>query len=123
MERRKFLARGTAAGTLAAGLAAPALAQGSNPQVRWRLASSYPRSLGTIYGAMDMAVKRVGELTEGRFNISLHPAGELVPALQVLDATQSGSVEAGHSASYFYIGKDPAYGFGTALPFGLNARG
>jgi TRAP-type mannitol/chloroaromatic compound transport system substrate-binding protein len=123
MQRRRFLARGTAAGTLAAGLAAPALAQGSNPQVRWRLASSYPRSLGTIYGAMDMAVKRVGELTEGRFNISLHPAGELVPALQVLDATQSGSVEAGHSASYFYIGKDPAFGFGTALPFGLNARG
>ncbi|WP_326541945.1 TRAP transporter substrate-binding protein [Pseudorhodoferax sp.] len=123
MQRRRFLARGSVAGTLAAGLAAPALAQGSNPQVRWRLASSYPKSLSTIYGAMDMAVKRVGELTEGRFNISLHAAGELVPALQVLDAVQSGSVEAGHSASYFYIGKDPAYGFGTALPFGLNARG
>ncbi|RYX97120.1 MAG: twin-arginine translocation signal domain-containing protein [Comamonadaceae bacterium] len=124
MERRNFLARSAAAGGVAAVMAAPALAQtGSRPDVRWRLASSYPRTLATIYGAMEMVTKRVGELTDGHFKISMHAAGELAPALQVLDAVQGGSVEAGHSASYFYIGKDPAFGFGTAMPFGLNARG
>lgn len=124
MERRKFLARAGIAGGVAAAAAAPALAQtGGLPEIRWRIASSYPKTLVTIYGAMELFVKRVGELTGGKFNISLHPAGELVPPMQVLDATQSGTVEAGHTASYFYIGKDPAFGFGTALPFGLNSRG
>ena len=123
MERRKFLATSSAVTGMAATVAAPALAQtGSRPEVRWRIASSYPRALGTIYGAMEMVTKRVAELTEGRFRITVHPAGELAPALQVLDAVQNGAVEGGHTASYFYIGKDPAFGFGTAMPFGMNAR-
>jgi len=123
MERRKFLATSSVAGGVAVGMAAPALAQTSNqPDIRWRCASSYPKTLHTIYGAMEMVTKRVAELTNGHFRISLHAAGELLPALQVLDGVQNGTVEAGHSASYFYIGKDPAFGFGTAMPFGLNAR-
>ena len=123
MERRNFLARAGISGGLAAVATAPVLAQTAGlPEIRWRVASSYPKSLFTIYGAMELVTKRVAELTGGKFNISLHAAGELVPALQVLDAVQSGTVEAGHTASYFYIGKDPAFGFGTALPFGLNTR-
>ncbi|MCR5864413.1 TRAP transporter substrate-binding protein [Aquincola sp. J276] len=123
MQRRKFITRSALGATTAASLAAPALAQGQHPEIRWRLASSYPKTLDTIYGAVDLAVKRVAELTDGRFRISLHGAGELVPPLQVLDAVMDGTVEAGHSASYFYIGRDPAFGFGTAMPFGLNTRG
>lgn len=123
MQRRKFVSTAGLAGGIASTLAAPAIAQSSRPEVRWRLASSYPKSLDTIYGAVDNMCKRVAELTDNRFKISMHAAGELVPPLQVFDAVQSGSVEAGHSASYFYIGKDPAFGFATALPFGLNARG
>jgi TRAP-type mannitol/chloroaromatic compound transport system substrate-binding protein len=124
MDRRHFVTHASVAGATTALVAAPALAQNANlPEVRWRIASSYPKSLITIYGAMELFCKRVGELTAGKFNINLHAAGELAPALQVLDAAQSGSVEAGHSASYFFIGKDPAFGFGTALPFGLNSRG
>jgi len=122
MQRRNFLSS-TALGASVAALSAPARAQSSKPEIRWRLASSYPKSLDTIYGAVDMMTKRVAELTEGKFKISLHAAGELLPPLQVLDGVQNGTVEAGHSASYFYIGKDPAFGFGTALPFGLNTRG
>ena len=121
MQRRNFLA-GAAGGTLAT-VAAPALAQTATPEIRWRIASSYPKTLTSIYGAMEMATKRVGELTGGKFNMTLHAAGEMVPPLGVLDAVQNGTVEAGHSASYFYIGKDPAFGFHTALPFGLNLRG
>ncbi|HEX5390925.1 MAG TPA: ABC transporter substrate-binding protein, partial [Burkholderiaceae bacterium] len=122
MQRRKFLNRAGVAGGALATLAAPAIAQTGLPEIRWRIASSYPKSLTSIYGAMEMVTKRLGELTDGKFNVSLHAAGELVPPLSVLDAVQKGTVEAGHSASYFYIGKDPAFGFQTALPFGLNMR-
>lgn len=123
MDRRHFVTHAGVAGA-AAVLATPAQAQTAGlPDVRWRIASSYPKSLVTIFGAMELFTKRVAELTGGKFNISLHAAGELVPALGVLDAAQNGTIEAGHTASYFFIGKDPAFGFGTALPFGLNARG
>ena len=121
MQRRDFLTR-SAIGASASAIAAPAIADASRPEIRWRLASSYPKSLDTIVGAVEMMCKRVAELTDGKFKISLHAAGELLPALQVLDGVQNGTIEAGHSASYFYIGKDPAFGFGTAIPFGMNTR-
>ncbi|WP_448191584.1 TRAP transporter substrate-binding protein [Azospirillum sp. sgz301742] len=120
MKRRSFL---TAAGTGlgAAALAAPALAQGL-PQIEWRLASSYPRSLDTVYGAIELMAERVGEVTGGRFRIQPFAAGEIVPALQVLDAVQDGTVACGQSAASFYIGKDPTFCFDTGMPFGLNTR-
>jgi len=122
MSRRNFLVQSGAMGGALASLAAPAGAQTGHPEIRWRVASSYPRSLTGIFSAMEMVARRVGELTGGRFSITVHPAGELVPPLGVLDAVQKGTVEAGHSASYFYIGKDPAFGFHTAMPFGLGLR-
>src|SRR6185295_12924130 len=66
--------------------------------------------------------KRIAEITDNKFQIQLFAAGEIVPGLQVLDAVQSGTVEMGNTAMYYYWGKDPAFTFGTALPFGLNAR-
>lgn len=120
MDRRQFVTRGGIAAALTAS-AAPAIAQ-SLPEVRWRLASSYPKNLDTLIGAVDLVARRVAELTSNRFQIKVFGPGEIVPALQVLDAVQNSTVECGQSASYFYIGKNPAFGFGTALPFGLNAR-
>jgi TRAP-type mannitol/chloroaromatic compound transport system substrate-binding protein len=120
MKRRDFL---TKAGTgLAAGaVAAPAIAQ-SQPQIRWRMATSWPKSLDTLFGACEMIGERVGKLTEGRFQIRAFAGGEIVPPLQVLDAVQQGTVECGHTAGYYYIGKNVAFAFDTALPFGLTAR-
>ena len=123
MKRREFLKKaglGAAAGT-AAGIAAPALAQ-TAPTITWRMASSFPKALDTIYGASEIIVKRVAEITEGKFQIRLFAGGEIVPGLQVLDAVQAGTVECGHTAPYYYIGKDPAFAFGTAIPFGMSAR-
>lgn len=88
------------------------------PNVRWRMATSWPWSLDTIYGGAEAVCKRVSELTGGRFTITPFAAGEIVPGLQVLDAVQAGTVESGHTASYYYIGKNPALGFGTTVPFG-----
>lgn len=126
MQRRKFL---TGAGV---GLAASALAacgkkeQTTNdtelPTVRWRLASSFPKSLDTIFGAAEVLATRIEKVTNGKFQIRVHAGGEIVPGLQVLDAVQQGTVECGHSASYYYVGKNMAFAFDCAVPFGLTAR-
>ena len=120
MKRRQFL---TAAGAgLAAGaIAGPAVAQ-SSPAVKWRLTSSYPRSLDTLYGAAEVFAKAVAEATDNKFQIQVFAGGEIVSGLQALDAVQSVNVEMCHTASYYYVGKDPTFAIGTAVPFGLNAR-
>ena len=120
MQRRSFLKNTGMAGILAAG-SAPVFAQGS-PTVKWRCASSFPKSLDTIYGAAETAAKTVSDITGGKFQIQVFAAGEIVPGLQVADAVQNGTVECGHTAPYYYIGKDPTFAFGTAIPFGLNQR-
>jgi TRAP-type mannitol/chloroaromatic compound transport system substrate-binding protein len=119
---RRSVVRSAGLGAVAAtALAAPAIAQGA-PEVRWRMTSSFPKSLDTLYGAGEHFVRRVAQLTDNRFQIRLFAAGEIVPALQALDATQNGTVECSHTASYYYVGKDPTFAFDTAVPFGLNTR-
>ncbi|MBL8669099.1 MAG: TRAP transporter substrate-binding protein [Alphaproteobacteria bacterium] len=122
--RRKFLKTAGVAGAGAAaavGVAAPAIAQ-SMPEVKWRLTSSFPKALDTIFGAGDVFAKRVAEATDNKFQIQVFAANEIVPGLQAADAVTNGSVEIAHTASYYYVGKDPTFAFGTAVPFGLNAR-
>jgi TRAP-type mannitol/chloroaromatic compound transport system substrate-binding protein len=119
MERRSFLKNTGLAGILAAG-SAPAIAQ--TPTVKWRCQSSFPKSLDTIYGAAETAAKVVSDITGGKFQIQVFAAGEIVPGLQVADAVQAGTVECGHTAPYYYFGKDPTFAFGTAIPFGMNQR-
>jgi TRAP-type mannitol/chloroaromatic compound transport system substrate-binding protein len=120
MERRSFLKK-AGVGALVGSVAAPSIAQ-TSPTLNWRLASSFPKSLDTIYGASDKFCNRVKELTDGKFNIRVFAAGEIVPGTQVLDAVQAGTVEIGHTASYYYFGKDPTLAFDTAVPFGLTSR-
>ena len=124
MQRRKFLrSAGIGGGAVAVvgTLAAPAIAQ-TMPELKWRLASSFPKSLDTLYGAGEMLVKYVAEMTDNKFQIRIFAAGEIVPGLQVLDAVQNGTVEMGHTAGTYYVGKDPTFAFDTAIPFGTNSR-
>jgi len=120
MKRRQFL-QAAGVGLAASAVAAPAIAQ-SSPAVKWRLTASWPKSLDTLYGGCEYFAKRVGEITDNKFQIQTFAAGEIVPGLQVLDAVQNGTVEMGNTALYYYFGKNPAFTFGTALPFGLNPR-
>ena len=120
MTRRTFLKR-AAAGVAGGTLAAPAIAQ-SQPTITWRMPTSWSKSLDTLYGGAEQICKRVGEITDGKFQIRAFAAGEIVPGLQVLDAVQAGTVELGHTAPYYYFGKDPAFAFGTAICFGGNMR-
>ncbi len=127
LPRRDLLGKGVL-GAIGLGVAACAgkeqtsAAIVTQPRVQWRLASSFPRSLDTIYGAAEVLADRVEKLSEGRFSIRAYPSGELVPPLQVLDAVQQGTVHAGHTASYYFTGKNPALAFDTAVPFGMTSR-
>ena len=120
MDRRLFVAAAGGATSLTA-LATPALAQG-NPEIRWRMPSSFPRNLDVLFGSCERLGRRVSELTDGKFRITPFPSGEIVPSLQVLDAVQQGSVECGHSPALFYYGKEPALAFFTCVPMGMNRR-
>jgi TRAP-type mannitol/chloroaromatic compound transport system substrate-binding protein len=121
MKRRDFI-KVTGLGVAgAATIAAPAIAQ-SMPELKWRMTASWPKALDTIYGGADQMCKAIAEATDNKFQVQLFAAGEIVPGLQVLDAVQNGTVEMGHTSSYYYFGKDPTFTFGTALPFGPNAR-
>ncbi|WCM40592.1 TRAP transporter substrate-binding protein [Thermus antranikianii] len=120
MKRRDFLKK-AGIGVAASAAFGPVFAQ-AQPTIRWRLASSFPKSLDTIYGAAEVLAERVSALTGGRFQIRPYQAGEIVPGLQVMDAVQQGTVEMGHTASYYFVGKAQVFAFDTAVPFGLTAR-
>ena len=120
MKRRQFIQTATA-GVAAAAVAAPAVAQ-SSPEVKWRLASSFPKSLDTIYGGAEVMARMVSDLTDGKFQIQVFAAGEIVPGLQAADAMTNGTIEMCHTVSYYYVGKDPTFAIPSSVPFGLNAR-
>ncbi|MCI0434055.1 MAG: TRAP transporter substrate-binding protein [Gemmatimonadetes bacterium] len=127
VDRRAFLgtAAGTAAGTLAACAGpgdggVPGVV--TQPNVVWRLASSFPRSLDALFGSAERLAMHLAEMTENRFQIRPYPAGELVPALQVMDAAQQGTVQVGHTPGYYYTGKNAVLAFDTGVPFGLDSR-
>src|SRR5262245_33759111 len=121
MKRREFLKSAGVGLAASTAVAAPAIAQ-SMPEIKWRLAASWPKSLDTLYGGCEYFAKRMAEITDNKFQIQPFAAGEIVGALQVLDAVQNGTVEMGNTALYYYFGKDAAFTFGTALPFGVNSR-
>jgi TRAP-type mannitol/chloroaromatic compound transport system substrate-binding protein len=123
MERRAFLrTAGSSAALGAVATTASAQSSSNQPIVRWRMATSWPKSLDTMYGSAEALARRVAVLTDGRFEIKVSAAGEVVPPLQVFDAVQQGSIEACHTLSSYFIGKNPALAFDAGIAFGLNAR-
>jgi TRAP-type mannitol/chloroaromatic compound transport system substrate-binding protein len=120
MDRRNFIATAGVAAA-ASSLALPAVAQ-SAPELKWRMTSSFPKGLDTIFGSAETFARYVAEATDNKFRIQVFAANEIVPGLEAANAASAGTVEMCHTASYYYWGKDPAFAFGTAVPFGLNSR-
>jgi TRAP-type mannitol/chloroaromatic compound transport system substrate-binding protein len=120
IQRRQFVTAATA-GAAAAAIATPAIAQ-SMPEIKWRLTSSFPKSLDTAYGGAETLARFVAEATDNRFQIQVFAAGEIVPGLQALDAVSNNTVEACHTAAYYFVGKDPTFALYCSIPFGMNAR-
>ncbi len=119
MDRRSLIKQAGIAGVLAAGAAPAVHAQAA---VRWRMASSFPKSLPTIFGSAEKFSETVKAMSGGKFEVSVHAAGELMPPFGVVDALQNNTVEMAQTASYYFTGKDPIFAFGCAVPFGLTAR-
>ena len=119
MDRRSIIKHAGIAGVLAAGAAPAVHAQAA---IRWRLASSFPKSLDTIYGGAEVFSKAVKAMSGGKFEISVHAGGELMPPFGVMDGVQQGTVEMCHTVPYYFYGKNPAFALGSAIPFGFNAR-
>ncbi len=120
MERRSFLKK-AGAGLAVGAVALPAIAADA-PTIKWRLASSFPKSLDTIYGAAEVMAKSVADATGGKFQIQVFAAGEIVPGPGVLDAVKDATVQCGHTASYYFYGKDPTFCIDAAVPFGMTTR-
>ena len=120
MQRRSFVHGAGLAGVLAAGVA-PAVVH-AQAAIRWRLASSFPKSADTIFGGAEVFAKHVGTMTGGKFQISVHAGGELMPPFGVVDGIQNATVEMAHTAPYYFFGKDPTFALDCAIPFGLNSR-
>jgi TRAP-type mannitol/chloroaromatic compound transport system substrate-binding protein len=119
MDRRSLIKQAGIAGVLAAGAAPAVHAQAA---VRWRLASSFPKSLDTIFGSAEKFSQTVKALSGGKFEVSVHAAGELMPAFGVVDALQGNTIEMAQTAPYYFTGKSPIFACGCAVPFGLTAR-
>jgi len=130
LDRRTFVktaSAGAAGGGLLSactGESSPAAsgAGAAGPEVTWRMATSFPPALDLLHGGAELIAERVSALTGGRFTIRVFAAGELVPGLQVMDSVMAGTVQAGYTGDYYYIGKSPALAFGSSVPFGLTAR-
>jgi TRAP-type mannitol/chloroaromatic compound transport system substrate-binding protein len=120
MKRRQFF-KALSAGLVAGSACEPSFAQ-TTQDVKWRLVSSFPRGRDLLFGASEAFAKRLLEITNGRFKIEVSASNEIVAGLQALDAVQEGKVELCHTSSNYYVGKDPAFCFGSGLPFGLNSR-
>jgi TRAP-type mannitol/chloroaromatic compound transport system substrate-binding protein len=119
MDRRSLIKNAGIAGVLAAGIAPAVHAQAT---VRWRLASSFPKSLDTIYGGAEVFSKAVRAMSGGKFEVSVHAGGELMPPFGVVDGVQNGTVEMAHTVPYYFYGKNQAFALGSAIPFGFNSR-
>ncbi len=117
MDRRSLIRNAGIASVLATGIAPAVHAQAA---VRWRLASSFPKSLDTIFGSAETFSRTVKALSGGKFEVSVHAAGELMPAFGVVDAVQNGTIEMAQTAPYYFTGKDSIFAFGCAVPFGLK---
>jgi TRAP-type mannitol/chloroaromatic compound transport system substrate-binding protein len=91
------------------------------PMIRWRMATSWTKTIPIALGGAEIIAQRVSELTGGRFVITPYAANEIAPALEVMDAVQAGSVECGHTLSYYYTKKNSALAFASTMPFGLTA--
>ena len=112
--------RQAVAGGLAATIAAPAVVRAQDG-VTWRMVTSWPKNLPGPGVTAERLAARIGAATGGRLQIDVYAAGEIVPALEVFDAVQSGVAQMAHTASFFWQGKAAAAAFFTAIPFGLTA--
>ena len=127
MDRRKFvsaLGLGAAATALSACGQKDCAESGvteSGKTWNWKMVTTWPKNYPGLGTSPEKFASLVSEMSNGRINITVYGANELVPALEVFDAVSQGSAQMGHGAAYYWKGKHPATPFFTSVPFGLTA--
>jgi TRAP-type mannitol/chloroaromatic compound transport system substrate-binding protein len=130
MDRRKFvsaLGLGSAAALAGCGQqsgtekAKPASTD-SGKTYEWKMVTTWPKNYPGLGTAPERFAERVKAMSNGRINIRVYGAGEMVPAFEVFEAVSQGSAALGHGAAYYWKGQHPATPFFTAVPFGFTAQ-
>ena len=93
-----------------------------NKIYKWRMVTTWPKNFPGMGMAPEKIAERVRVMSNGRLDITVYGAGEVVPALETFEAVSQGTVQMGHGASYYWRGSVPAAQFFTAVPFGLSAQ-
>ena len=124
MKRREFV------GGLAAAVGVTACAQepgdcttesvAAGESFEWSCVTSWSKRFPGLGMAPENLAERVEQASGGRLKIKVYAGGEIVPPLEVFDAVSRGTVEMGHTASYYHKGKLDAAQFFTAIPFGMT---
>ncbi len=86
----------------------------------WKLTTAWPANFPVLQEAPEIFAEKVRIMSNGRLDIRVYAAGELVPAYEVFDAVSLGAIEMGHGASYYWAGKVPAAQFFSTVPFGMT---
>ncbi|MEM6707446.1 MAG: TRAP transporter substrate-binding protein [Pseudomonadota bacterium] len=89
---------------------------------RWRLITTWPKNLPGLGLAPENLANRLREMSNGRLDIKVYGANELVGAFEVFDAVSQGSAQMGHGAAYYWRGKAPVAALFATIPFGMNAQ-
>ena len=106
---------------LSACLLAAAPAFSAEKKVRWNMAMTWNSTLTPFVNAPMRVAKLVSEMTGGNFEIKIEGAEKHKAALEILDMVKGGQFEMGHTASYYWKGKDAVTAIFTTVPFGMNA--
>ena len=94
----------------------------SQQTFEWNLVTSWPPGLPGLGVGVQNLADRIGKASNGRLQIKVYSGGELVPALEVLDAVSRGTVQMGHDSAYYHRGKVPAAQYFTTVPFGQTVH-
>lgn len=129
--RRKFLQclGATAAGcalsacnqqqTATPGASAPSVEQAA---FNWKMVTTWPRNFPGLGTGAEFLARTINEMSNGRINIKVYGAGEIVPAFEIFDAVIAGSAEMGHGSAYYWKGKNSAFQFFSTVPFGMTVN-
>lgn len=119
MRRREFL--GASGAAVAAGLGS-ARRVGADEPLHWKMVTAWPKNFPGMGTSAEFLAQSIGEMSGGRLQVQVYGAGELVPAFEVFDAVSQGAVQMGHGVSYYWKGKNSAFHYFSALPFGMTGN-
>lgn len=121
MKRRDFIKKASIAGITGSVVAAPSVVK-AKKTLRWKMVTTWPMNFPVLGTGANELARLITEMSDGRINVKVYGAGELVPAFEVFDAVSRGTADIGHGSAYYWKGKIEEAQFFSTVPFGLNGQ-